>query len=116
MELLEGETLHHRLARGPLELASLVDISLALADALDAAHASGLVHRDIKPANIFLTARGPTMLDFGLAKAMTPVAAGSMQSTLSSPAFLTDPGGIVAHASRTSVGESRSEERRVGKE
>src|SRR5258708_6876496 len=50
MELLDGETLHHRLARGALELAAVVDIGLALADALDAAHAAGIVHRDIKPS------------------------------------------------------------------
>src|SRR5712692_8075465 len=55
MELLEGETLHQRLVRGPLELAVLVDVGLALAGALDTAHGVGIVHRDIKPANIFLT-------------------------------------------------------------
>lgn len=58
MELLDGETLQQRLARGPLDLPAAVDISLALADALDAAHCKGVVHRDIKPANIVLTRPG----------------------------------------------------------
>jgi eukaryotic-like serine/threonine-protein kinase len=70
MEKLEGETLAARLKRGPLAPAAVTEIGAALADALDAAHRTGVVHRDIKPANIFLTHRGaPKVLDFGLAKA-----------------------------------------------
>jgi len=69
MELLEGETLHRRLSRGPFGVAALVDVGIALADALDTAHARGVLHRDLKPANIFLTARGqPKLMDFGLAR------------------------------------------------
>src|SRR5688500_5014786 len=68
MELLEGETLAERLARGPLTLADVLRYGSQIADALDRAHRAGIVHRDLKPANIMITKAGAKLLDFGLAK------------------------------------------------
>ena len=99
MELLAGETLRQRLARGPIPFDNLFEWALQIADALAAAHARGIVHRDIKPANIFITTRGEAkVLDFGLAKLpLTPSAKKTEHSDVTAMAteYLTEPGMIV---------------------
>ncbi len=112
MELLEGQSLDHRIGGGPLPLDRLLDISIQLADALDAAHAKGIIHRDIKPANIFLNQRGQVkVLDFGLAKLTRPeMQMDTIGRTQDSPvANLTSPGATVGTIAYMSPEQARGE-------
>ncbi len=82
MELLEGESLADRLARGPLALEQTLRFGAQIADALDKAHRQGIIHRDLKPGNVMLTKSGVKLLDFGLAKAMEAPVPNSSESVL----------------------------------
>ena len=112
MELLEGETLKHKIGGRPLELGTALELGTQIADALEAAHAKGIVHRDIKPANIFVTRRGQAkVLDFGLAKLLHEPrleAGDSAQPTYdAAEEHLTSPGATVGTIAYMSPEQAR---------
>jgi serine/threonine protein kinase len=114
MELLKGITLKQRIALGPLPLATLLELAIGVADALDAAHAAGIIHRDIKPGNIFLTERGqPKVLDFGLAKVVERIGeetASAEGDPAVTKAALTTPGVAIGTVAYMSPEQARGRE------